>query len=225
MKELSIFIDESGDYGEYQHHSPYYIISMVFHDQSILIDDPVRKLNRELSYLKLDNLCIHTGPIIRMEEIYNVMSKKDRRTILNKLVAFVRNVDIKYVSFAVEKKHLDGSVDIIARISKQIASFIRDHYDELLPYDVIKVYYDNGQIEVTKMLASVFGALLPQVEFKKVLPVDYKLFQVADLICTMRLITLKLEHKGLSKSEIEFFGNHKNLKKNYLQRIESKKWE
>lgn len=58
VKELSIFIDESGDYGEYQHHSPYYIISMVFHDQSILIDDPVRKLNRELSYLKLDNLCI-----------------------------------------------------------------------------------------------------------------------------------------------------------------------
>ena len=25
MKELSIFIDESGDYGEYQHHSPCYI--------------------------------------------------------------------------------------------------------------------------------------------------------------------------------------------------------
>ena len=225
MRELSIFIDESGDYGEYQHHSPYYIISMVFHDQSVPIDDSVRKLNQELSYLKLDNLCIHTGPIIRMEEIYNVMSKKDRRTILNKLVAFVRNVDIRHVSFAVEKKHLDGSVDIIASISKQIASFIHDHYDELLPYDAIKVYYDNGQIEVTKMLASVFGALLPRVEFKKVLPVDYKLFQVADLICTMRLLTLKLERNDLSKSEIEFFGNRKNLKKNYLQRIDSKRWE
>ena len=52
---------------------------MVFHDQSVPIDDSVRKLNQELSYLKLDNLCIHTGPIIRMEEIYNVMSKKDRQ--------------------------------------------------------------------------------------------------------------------------------------------------
>ena len=144
---------------------------------------------------------------------------------MNKLVAFVRNVDIRYVSFAVEKKHRDGSVDIIASISKQIASFIHDHYDVLLPYDAIKVYYDNGQIEVTKMLASVFGALLPRVEFKKVLPVDYKLFQVADLICTMRLLTLKLERNDLSKSEIEFFGNRKNLKKNYLQRIDSKRWE
>lgn len=30
MKELSIFIDESGDFGEYDHHSPYYIITMVW---------------------------------------------------------------------------------------------------------------------------------------------------------------------------------------------------
>ena len=32
MKELSIFVDESGDFGEYDHHSPFYIISMVLHD-------------------------------------------------------------------------------------------------------------------------------------------------------------------------------------------------
>jgi len=34
VKELSVFIDESGDYGEYEYHSPYYIISMAFHDQA-----------------------------------------------------------------------------------------------------------------------------------------------------------------------------------------------
>ena len=33
MKELSIFIDESGDFGEYAVHSPYYIITMVYHEQ------------------------------------------------------------------------------------------------------------------------------------------------------------------------------------------------
>ena len=35
LKELSIFIDESGDFGEYCFHSPYYIITMVFHNQAI----------------------------------------------------------------------------------------------------------------------------------------------------------------------------------------------
>jgi hypothetical protein len=66
VKELSVFIDESGDFGEYDYHSPYYIISMVFHDQAVNIDDSVKKLNQELSYMQLDGLCIHTGPIIRM---------------------------------------------------------------------------------------------------------------------------------------------------------------
>ncbi len=35
MRELGIFVDESGDWGEYKHHSPYYIITFVFHDQNI----------------------------------------------------------------------------------------------------------------------------------------------------------------------------------------------
>lgn len=34
MREISVFVDESGDFGEYEKHSPYYIVTMVFHDQS-----------------------------------------------------------------------------------------------------------------------------------------------------------------------------------------------
>ena len=48
MKELSVFIDESGSFGEYDRQSPYYIIAMVFHDQSISINDSVIKLDQEL---------------------------------------------------------------------------------------------------------------------------------------------------------------------------------
>lgn len=55
MKELSIFIDESGDFGEYDYHSPYYIITMVFHDQNEDIQPAISKLNQELSYLNLEN--------------------------------------------------------------------------------------------------------------------------------------------------------------------------
>ena len=49
MKELSIFIDESGDFGEYDYHSPYYIISMIMHDQDYNIDSELIKLENELS--------------------------------------------------------------------------------------------------------------------------------------------------------------------------------
>jgi len=35
IKELSVFIDESGDFGIFESHSPFYIVTLVFHDQSI----------------------------------------------------------------------------------------------------------------------------------------------------------------------------------------------
>lgn len=31
MKEYSIFVDESGDFGKYAKHSPYYIVSIEIH--------------------------------------------------------------------------------------------------------------------------------------------------------------------------------------------------
>ena len=104
LKELSVFIDESGDFGEYSPHSPYYIITMVFHKQDIDIQENVHRLDTELSYLGLDNLCIHTGPIIRKEEIYKDMSIVERRRIFNKMMAFIRSAGIQYKCFSIEKK-------------------------------------------------------------------------------------------------------------------------
>jgi len=56
------------------------------------------------------------------------------------------------------------------------------------------------------------------------LQTDYKLFQVADLICTMELIKLKIENNAMSNSEKLFFGNIRDLKKNYLKPLEKEKW-
>ena len=50
MKELSVFIDESGDFGEYDDQAPYCIITMVFHEQSQPITNAVQKLEQALSY-------------------------------------------------------------------------------------------------------------------------------------------------------------------------------
>lgn len=120
MEELSIFIDESGDFGEYDHHSPFYIITMVFHNQQEDIQPAISKLNQELSYLNLDTLCIHTGPIIRKEEIYTNMSVDERRRIFNKLVAFIRQIAIRYKCFYIEKKHIFDVVEATGKLSKPL---------------------------------------------------------------------------------------------------------
>lgn len=224
MKELSIFIDESGDFGEYDVKSPYYIITMVFHNQSNDISNSVMKLNHELSYMALDNICIHTGPIIRKEEIYSEMTVYERRRIFNKMMAFVRGTDFRYKCFYIEKKHISDVVEATGKLSKQISLFIKDNYNEFALYDDVKIYYDNGQIEVSKILASVFNVFLPNPVFRKVMPKDYKLFQVADLLCTFKLIELKMENNMFSKSEEIFFGNKRDLKKNYIKVLKKKEW-
>ena len=115
-------------------------------------------------------------------------------------------------------------VEATGRLSRQISQFVREHYEEFLSFDDVKIYYDNGQVEVSKILSSVFNALLPNPIFRKVMPSDYKLFQAADLFCTMFLIELKLNSGILSKSEDMFFGNNRDLKKNYLKPLRKKEW-
>ncbi len=224
MSELSIFIDESGDFGAYDYRSPYYIVSMVFHDQSIDITEDIDKLEKQLSMIGYPNHCIHVGPIVRMEGKYKEIDYLERRRILNKMVAFTKQLDISYKNFYVEKKHIVDDVETSSKLSKQISAFIREKYQDFLKYDVVKIYYDNGQHELTKILVSVFTALLPEVQFKRILPEEYRLFQVADMFCTFELLRLKRETHTLSKGEQIFFGTSEDLKRNYLKPISKKEY-
>ena len=224
MKELSIFIDESGDFGDYDYRSPYYIIAMVFHEQSEDLSFPLKKLEENLSSIGFAQHCVHTGPIIRRENEYEYISISQRRRIFNHMVSFINHINIKYHCVHIEKKHIGDSVEAVTKLSKQISSFIIDHYQEFINFDIVKIYYDNGQVEITKLLASVFTILLPNVEIKKVIPSDYRLFQTADLLCSMELLRLKIESASVSESEHEFFGNLRDAKKNYLKPLQRKQW-
>lgn len=44
MKQLSIFIDESGDFGEVKERPAYYLVSFVFHDQAKSIAEMAARL-------------------------------------------------------------------------------------------------------------------------------------------------------------------------------------
>lgn len=120
VSELSIFIDESGDFGPYDYRSPYYIITMVFHDQSVDISSPITKLEADLSNRGFPNHCVHTGPIIRRENEYEFETIETRRRILNSMVTFIKHCNVKYHSFHIEKKHIEDSVQTSAQLSIDI---------------------------------------------------------------------------------------------------------
>ena len=222
-KKLSIFIDESGDFGPFKPHAPYYLVTMILHDQKIDISENIKTLENHLRNLDFDYKAVHTGPIIRREEIYKDMQMEDRKRIFNALFHFARQLDFNYICTHINKNDCEDSLAMTARLSRHLANTINKNADFFHSFDEIVIYYDNGQVELTKIITSVFNALYSNVEFRKVRPVDYKLFQVADLICSLELLSIKANAKTLSKSEKEFFGSVKTIRQNYLKSLLKKK--
>ncbi len=139
-----------------------------------------------------------------------------------KLMSFIRHINFSYKTIFIEKNHIEDSVEAIGKLSKQLSNFIRNNANLFYGYETVKIYYDNGQVEVTRILSSVFNVLLENVEFRKVIPSQYRLFQVADLICTLKLAELKLLRNSLSNSERKFFKDNRTFKKNYLKPLLNK---
>ena len=222
MKELSIFVDESGDFGEFDSRAPFYILSLVLHDQKVDIKDDLALLESEMRNIGWPDHCIHAGPIIRAEYEYKECSLHERQQIIRRLMTFTRKLDIRYKSIYVEKKKGLDEIELTGKLSRQLADLVRQNTNFFTEYDIVKVYYDNGQTQVTKILVSVFTTLLNNVKFIKVIPSDYRLFQVADLICTLKLTELKLERHILSKSEQYFFQDDRTFRKNYLKPLDKK---
>lgn len=80
-KKLSIFIDESGDFGLLKPHAPYYLVTMILHNQDIDISKNIKSLESHLHNLNFDYKAVHTGPIIRREEIYKTMLMEEIKRI------------------------------------------------------------------------------------------------------------------------------------------------
>lgn len=217
MKDISIFIDESGDFGEYQVHSPYYIISLVLHEQKNDISSLIKYLDNKFDEIGYNKKWVQVGPIVRHEEDYLNYSIKERRKILKTFTTFIKKCPISYKCFYVEKKHITDEVEIITKLTKQVSMFLKDNMQYFNNFDSVKIYYDNGQIEITKMLSSIFNTLFSNVIFHKVIPSEYKLFQAADLFCYFKLLSLKLESKTISENEIKFFDKPYNIHRNYIK--------
>ena len=85
---LSVFIDESGDFGAYDVHTPYYIVAMVLHDQDVDIKEKIRQLDKRMTESGFDIHAIHTGPLIRREAVYSNEIMENRKKLFNILFHF-----------------------------------------------------------------------------------------------------------------------------------------
>ena len=221
-KTLSILIDESGDFGSLDSKDPYYHVVMVIHEQQNDITEKVNSFSRSLNNRGYTNHYLHVGPLIRREKPYLEFGREERRSLFNLLFQFTRRAPVKYIGVTMDKRKVSepSSIEYIDVLTKKIVAELRRHNDYFIGFDKIIVYYDYGQSELAKILVSVFNAMFVNVEFRKALPTDYILLQVADLICTVQMISVK---QSLSRSEEDFFYSHRDFKKNILKTILQKK--
>lgn len=219
MNELSVFIDESGDFGECQLPS-YYLVTFVFHKQNDDISDQVKKLEKSIKNSGFNIDYIHTGPVIRREKVFINLSLDDRRKLLYKILNFTTSCPISHYTIAVNRKDAEDKVTLSGKLAKEISAMIDNHQGQFFSYDKIIVYYDNGQNELSAVLNAAFSAKLNNVEFRKANPKKYRLLQVADFVCTLELLRIKRSEKRLSKSEKQFFYKSQELKKAFLKSID-----
>lgn len=224
---LSVFVDESGNFGDPDDPARYCIVTLVFHDQSSDISQYVKELDRSNYDLGLDpeSFRFHMGPLIRQEDEYAAMSRPMRGKILDRMMTFVRKVDFKYHCIGVDTKFINSAQQIYDRLKAQLMDFIEEQRQLFDSIDKVKVYYDAGQKPVGKLLEETFTENVShQLEFAQGVRQDlYKLLQVADLICTARLIEVRLLDGGtLTKSENRFFGGQRDFQRNILKRVKRK---
>ena len=224
-KTLSIFIDESGRFQYPDSDSPFYILGMILHDQSQSIEKHVADLERLEEELGLEGQCFHAGPLIRKEKGYEILGRKFRARILSRMMAFAHHVDFRYHCLSVNKKFINSTDQIVTSLRNDLIAFLNSRHEELSRLDVVKVYYDCGQSPVTNLLHQTFeNDVGCPVEFvQNVRPAKYRLFQLADLVCTLHLMELKIKNGiPLTCSENRFFGGPRDFQRNILKRIKRK---
>ncbi|MFI3167372.1 MAG: hypothetical protein R3Y32_04545 [Bacillota bacterium] len=223
-KILSIFVDESGDFGDFNIHSPNYLVTFVMHDQRKNIDSQLAHFDTDLISLGYNNHSIHAGPLIRKEEVYINISVAERKKILKTGIDFIKCTDLSYKTFIIEKKYHQTQMSFFSKLAESINLFIHSNRDYFENFDKVIIYYDNGQIELKNILKASFSTL-HNYEMKTIKTWQYRLFQAADIITTIELAGHKIETKTYSNSEKVILGDPRDFKKGYLKLIRKKLFE
>ena len=121
-KILSIFIDESGDFGFINDAAKYYIITLVFHEQKSNISSNIKKIQ--------DQPVFHAGPIIRREFPFQNELIETRKKLFQKIFLFTLGLPIQCKTFLYNKKDFNQDIyKMEARISRDLYLYFVEHID------------------------------------------------------------------------------------------------
>ena len=218
MRELSVFVDESGDLGG---ESKYYLMALIFHDQDNHLAGSIALYERSLAMRNLPDVTLHFGPLLHAHDEYRTMSVRQRSAMLSSFGTFAQHTPFRYRVFQYQKDHFATNEKLFAKMRQDISGYLFDHLGEFQIFDAVKIYYDNGQPLITQVLHAAFEYALAKnaIVYKDSKPQDYRLFQMADFVCGIELTATKYAAHETSTTEKMFFGTWRDFKKNYLRKL------
>lgn len=198
---LSIFADESGEWGK---RSEYYLITLVFHDQSKDISLALERYRQSLADYGLPDVPFHAGPLLTGHDAYEGMSLSERKRLLGLFVIMTRRLPITYRTFVHRKSDFDDNRQRFeAQLKRDIVNLLLAHLSDFHSYGTVKVYYDGGQQIVTDALRGGIEYALSKdaIVYRDASPRDYRLEQVADFLCTLELTCEKFRNGEQTETE------------------------
>lgn len=96
------------------------------------------------------------------------MLMEERKRIFHALFNFARRLDFNYICTYVDKNECDDVIAMMSKLSRNLANTINSNSEFFNSFDEIVIYYDNGQVELTKIITTVFNVFYSNVEFRKV---------------------------------------------------------
>ena len=220
-KELSIFVDESGDRGG---SARYYLLTLVFHDQADDIMYEVMKYENCLAVEGLPDVPFHSEPLMNGHKGYENLDLSKRKRLFVHFSALVRRLPISYTTFVYRRKEFEDAAKLVAKMKRDISGLLFNHLEFFQTFSEVKVYYDNGQDIVKQALDQSIGFVLSKgvVERRKTTMADYRLEQVADYLCTIELAAVKYAAKENGGTYNKFFGGAGDFRKNWIKQTRRK---
>ena len=141
MRELSIFVDESGADGL---DSSYYLLTLVFHEQDKPLDDVIAPYEHALGDKRLPNIPFHMSPLLNGHDEYEGMDPSVRASLLSSFMLFFHHLPIRYKTFSYRKREFSSSVRLSERMRRDVVNYLFDNLEYLQLFDLVKVYYDGS---------------------------------------------------------------------------------
>lgn len=226
LRTLCVYVDESGNFGDVSDSSRYCMVTLVFQDE--VENDAFLQRDYDEAIFRLgadpESMVFHSAPLIRQEDQFSAMSRNMRGKLFYQMLSYVRKSNLRFHCFVVDTRFVASVSQIIETLKKDVRDFFGEHREFFGERLMLRVFYDAGQKGVSHILEGIAEGCPCAVEnVQGVRQENCRMLQVADFICTIKLIEhRRREGLSLNLSEQRFFGSFRAFERNVFRKIAPK---